>query len=58
MFLRGEICVHCELFSMKKFLSRLSLFSRKEGQLSASRDSRPTAAEAQRQSVGFAVGSG
>ncbi len=33
---------------MKKLRSRLSLFSRKEGQLSASRDSRPTAAEAQR----------
>ncbi len=33
---------------MKKLRSRLSLFSRKEGQPSASRDSGPTAAEAQR----------
>ncbi len=48
MSLRGKICVHCELFSMKKLRSRLSLFSRKEGQLSASRDSGPTAAEARR----------
>ncbi len=44
--LEGEICMHCELFSMKKLRSRLSLFSRKEGQPSASRDSGPTAAEA------------
>ncbi len=29
--LEGEICVHCELFSMKSLRSRLSLFSRKEG---------------------------
>ncbi len=49
MSLRGKICVHCELFSMKKLCSRLSLFSRKEGQPSASRDSGPTAAEARRQ---------
>ncbi len=41
----GAICVHCELFSMRKLRSRLSLFSRKEGQPSASRDSVPTAAE-------------
>ncbi len=41
--LEGKICVHCELFC-----SRLSLFSRKEGQPSASRDSGPTAAEARR----------
>ncbi len=34
---------------MKKLRSRLSLFSRKEGQLSASRDSGSTAAEARRQ---------
>ncbi len=47
--LEGEICVHCELFSMKNLCSRLSLFSRKEGQPSASRDSGPTAAEARRQ---------
>ncbi len=46
--LEGAICVHCERFSMKKLRSRLSLFSRKEGQPSASRDSRPTAAEARR----------
>ncbi len=46
--LEGKICVHCELFSMKKLRSRLSLFSRKEGQPSASRDSGPTAAEARR----------
>ncbi len=44
----GAICVHCELFNMKKLRSRLSLFSRKEGQPSASRDSGPTAAEARR----------
>ncbi len=35
-------------FSMRKLRSRLSLFSRKEGQPSASRDSVPTAAEARR----------
>ncbi len=46
--LEGAICVHCELFSMRKLRSRLSLFSSKEGQPSASRDSRPTIAEAQR----------
>ncbi len=46
--LEGAICVHCERFSMKKLRSRLSLFSRKEGQLSASRDSGPTVAEARR----------
>ncbi len=40
--------MHCEFFSMKKLRSRLSLFSRKERQLSASRDSGPTAAEARR----------
>ncbi len=40
--------MHCELFSMKKLHSRLSLFSRKEGQPSASHDSRPTTAEARR----------
>ncbi len=46
--LEGAICVHCERFSMKKLRSRLSLFLRKEGQLSASRDSGPTVAEARR----------
>ncbi len=40
--------MHCKLFSMKKLRSRLSLFSRKEGHPSASRDSGPTAAEEQR----------
>ncbi len=44
----GAVCVHCERFSMRKLRSRLSLFSRKEGQPSASRDSRPTIAEARR----------
>ncbi len=39
---------HCERFSMRKLRFRLSLFSRKEGQPSASRDSRPTVAEARR----------
>ncbi len=46
--LEGAICVHCELFSMKKLCSCLSLFSRKEGQPSSSHDSGPTAAEAWR----------
>ncbi len=46
--LEGAICVHCELFSMRKLRSRLSLFSSKEGQPSASRDLRPTVAEARR----------
>ncbi len=44
----GAICVHCELFSMRKLRSHLSLFSRKEGQPSASRDLGPTATEARR----------
>ncbi len=46
--LEEKICVNCELFSMKKLRSRLSLFSRKEGQPSASSNSGPTAAEARR----------
>ncbi len=46
--LEGKICVHCELFLWKKPRSRLSLFSRKEGQPSASCDSGPNAAVAQR----------
>ncbi len=46
--LEGAICVHCELFSMRKLHSRLSLFSSKEGQPSVSRDLRPTVAEARR----------
>ncbi len=43
--LAGAICVHCERFCMKKLHSRLSLFSRKECQPSASRDSGPTVAD-------------
>ncbi len=45
--LEGAVCVHCDRFSMRKLRSRLSLFSRKDGQ-PASRDSRPTVAEARR----------
>ncbi len=44
----GQFCMHCELFSMKKLRSRLSLFLRKEWQPSASHDSGPIAAEARR----------
>ncbi len=47
--IEGAICVHRELFSMRKLRSRLSLFSRKEGQPSASRGSRPAVAEARRE---------
>ncbi len=46
--LEGEICVHCELLSMKKLCSHLSLFPSKEWQPSAYRDSGPIAAEARR----------
>ncbi len=46
--LEGAICLHCERFSMKKLRSHLSLFSRKEGQPSASRNSGLTVAEARR----------
>ncbi len=46
--LEGAVCVRCERLSMRKLSSRLSFFSRKEGQPSASRDSRPTVAEARR----------
>ncbi len=46
--LEGAICVHCERFSLRKLRSHLSLFLRKEGQPSASRDSGPTVAEARR----------
>ncbi len=46
--LEGAVCVRCERLSMRKLSSRLSLFLRKEGQPSASRDSRPTVAEARR----------
>ncbi len=48
MSLRGKSACTVSLFSMKKLCSRLSLFSRKEGQPSASRYSGPTAAEARR----------
>ncbi|KAL0173628.1 hypothetical protein M9458_029596, partial [Cirrhinus mrigala] len=46
--LEGAICMHCERLPMKTLRSRLSLFSRKEGQPSAPRSSGPAAAEAQR----------
>ncbi len=46
--LERAICVHCDIFSIKKLRSRLSLFSRKEGQLSASHDPGHTVAEARR----------
>ncbi len=47
--LEGAVCVHCERFSnMRRLRYRLSLFSRKGGQPSASCDSGPTAAEARR----------
>ncbi len=46
--LEGKSACTVSFFSMKKLRSRLSLFSRKEGQPSASRDSGPTAAEARR----------
>ncbi len=48
MSLRGKSACTVRLFSMKKLRSRLSLFTRKEGQSSASRDSGPTAAEVRR----------
>ncbi len=48
--LRGQSAVHCELFSMRKLRSRLSLFSRKEGQPSASRGTEAI------EIAGFAVG--
>ncbi|KAL0149145.1 hypothetical protein M9458_055577, partial [Cirrhinus mrigala] len=46
--LEGAVCVHCERLSMKMLRSRLSLFSRKEGQPSAPHGSGPAAAEARR----------
>ncbi|KAL0202332.1 hypothetical protein M9458_000350, partial [Cirrhinus mrigala] len=46
--LEGAICVHCERLPIKTLHSRLSLFSRKEGQPSAPRGSGPAAAEARR----------
>ncbi len=48
MSLRGKSACTVSFFSMKKLRSRLSLFSRKEGQPSASRDSGPTTAEGRR----------
>ncbi len=48
MSLRGKSACTVNLLSMKKLRSRLSLFSRKEGQPSASHDSGPTTAEARR----------
>ncbi len=58
--LEGAICVHCECFSMRKLRSRLSLFSRKEGQPSASRGSRPTVCRGTEgnELVGLAGGAG
>ncbi|KAL0146631.1 hypothetical protein M9458_057971 [Cirrhinus mrigala] len=46
--LEGAVCVHCELFPMRKLRSRLSLFSREEGQPPVPRGSGPSAAEARR----------
>ncbi len=48
MSLRGKSACTVSFF-YEKHRSRLSLFSRKERQLSASRDSGPTAAEARKQ---------
>ncbi len=46
---RGQYACTVSFFSMRKLHSRLSLFSRKEGQPSASSGSRPTVAEARRE---------
>ncbi len=46
--LKGMECAHCELFSLGKLRSRMSLFSRELGQSSAPRGSGPAAAEAAR----------
>ncbi len=46
--LEGIECAHCELFSLGKLHSRMSLFSRELGQSSAPRGSGPAAAEAAR----------
>ncbi len=46
--LEGMECVHCELFSLGKLRSRLSLFSRELGQSSAPRGSGPAVPEAAR----------
>ncbi len=46
--LEGMECAHCELFSLGKLRSRISLFSRELGQSSAPRGSGPAAAEVAR----------
>ncbi len=46
--LEGMECTHCELFSLGKRCSRMSLFSREFGQSSAPRGSGPAAAETAR----------
>ncbi len=46
--LEEAICVHCDHFSMRKFCSLLSLFSRKDGQPSVSHSSRHAVAKARR----------
>ncbi len=46
--LEGMECVHCELFSLGKLRSRLSVFSRELGQSSAPHGSGPAVAEAAR----------
>ncbi|KAL0173793.1 hypothetical protein M9458_029761, partial [Cirrhinus mrigala] len=46
--LEGAVCVHCELFPMRKLRSHLSLFLREEGQPPVPRGSGPSAAEARR----------
>ncbi len=48
MFSREQSACTVSFFSMRKLRSRLSLFSREEGQPSASHGSRPTVAEAWR----------
>ncbi len=44
--LEGMECSHCELFSLGKLCSRVSLFSRELGRSSAPHGSGPAAAEA------------
>ncbi len=46
--LEGMECIHCELFSLGKLRSRLSLFSRELGQSSTPHGSGPAIAEAAR----------
>ncbi len=52
--LEGKICMHCELFSMKKLHYPLSLFSRKFPRFGTHRCRGTEANEI----MGFAVGSG